>query len=451
MATEQKDVDDDDIMDFLNSKGLLLEPFKREFLDCEKELESVLIRVQTRERENVKSFAELNGVRDQVSFIRRNIDELQIAQESIRKAIDPMIAKRNSLADKERHNRDEIRRFSAEYEELKVALSVGADWSPEQLEQRQSLEKEHQFLLSKVDNKNSQVSAMRNDVDRLFSEVERLEKEITNIDATTTTVDAKIKTLLITGKDNLKLKESEEKKIFEIRNSIKTAENSVLEKQAQFKSQEIELNEAELSLKNTKQRMEDYIKEYDDLLKSLQDFTSELEKQKHANEKLQEDIDEKKKAIAEKNKEIEWYNKEQNKIIEMKNIVAQKSEEVNAERIAAEEKRETLTKQQSHIARVEINSVRKQIETHDKQIAILKQELEMVKKRQGGSERNAKTVSDLLQANHNGQRTSLLSKNYWKRMLTIKRIRFVCSWLRRRSLSMRLRYRINSITLRLRS
>ncbi len=94
----------------------------------------------------------------------------------------------------------------------------------------------------------------------------------------------------------------------------------------------------------------------------------------------------------------------------MKEIVSKKCEEVNNDRVVQEEKRDNLLKEQNHISRVEIVAIRKLIETQDKQKAILKQELELVKKKQGSSERTEKTLSDLLQANINGKKNLTLER-----------------------------------------
>ena len=109
-----------------------------------------------------------------------------------------MTQRRNYLTDAEKSSRSEITIYSKYFNELKESLSIGADWTPDQQEQRSSLEKERDFLVSKLENKNSQVSGIRNDIDRIYQTVQVHEEEIAKADQGTTTITTAITTTITT-------------------------------------------------------------------------------------------------------------------------------------------------------------------------------------------------------------------------------------------------------------
>ena len=97
---------DDEVVDELDallaSKGMILEPYKREFNDLVKNCENVQSNCIGKDRENNQLAGELSHARDSVTFIRRTIDEIQSQQEAIRSTNQRMMQRRNYLTDAEK-------------------------------------------------------------------------------------------------------------------------------------------------------------------------------------------------------------------------------------------------------------------------------------------------------------------------------------------------------------
>lgn len=409
MATLEE-LEDEDIMEFIHSKGSCLDAFKREYLDVEKEIDIVAARAMTKEKESIALLSDLNGIKEQVSFTRKNVDELVSAQESLKGTLDHISSKRASFVEKERSNKEEINVYNSYFEELKQALAVGSDWTPEQLEQKQALEKEREFLMSKYDNRVTQVNGLRADVDRLFSYVKELEENILTIENDTLDVEKQIRSHQQSSKDLIRNKDDEEKKVFDVRSKIVAVENEVFEKKRRVRNDDKLLNDLDTSLKEAKEKMEVSIKEYDNLFNLLQEMSGELERQKSHNEKIDVEVQEREKVLTEYAKEGEIHAKETAKINQLREVVASKCEQVETEKHNAEMKRDALNRQIQQLTNVDIISVRKTIESQEKQLASLKQELDLVRKRQTGSEKASRTMQDLLQANFNGKKNLMMEQ-----------------------------------------
>ena len=131
-------LDDEDIFDMCKAKGQVMDAFKKEYEDLQTSVDTAKTTLVGWNRELEASNQELHTVRDQITFTRRNIDELISAQEGITDGNEHKKNLKNSLADREASNRSEIRTYTGYFNDLKEALSVGSDWSSEQLEAKVS-------------------------------------------------------------------------------------------------------------------------------------------------------------------------------------------------------------------------------------------------------------------------------------------------------------------------
>eukprot|EP00605_Chrysophyceae_sp_TOSAG23-4_P002386 GSChrysophyteH1.ASY1.ANO1.2642.1 assembled CDS len=192
-ADEEKGADlmEEDIFDMCTAKGACMDAFRKEFEDLQKSEIDAKNALQVRSREMGVANNTLNNVRDQITFTQRNIDELVSAQEGITDGNEHKRSVKNSLEDREANNRAEIRSLSTMAENLRESLAVGSDWSTEQLEQRTALEKECDFLSSKLENRLAQAkrrelkldSKSLEDLDAvLASTKERMEQNIKQYD-----------------------------------------------------------------------------------------------------------------------------------------------------------------------------------------------------------------------------------------------------------------------------
>jgi chromosome segregation ATPase len=161
-----------DIMEFLASKGVGLDPFKHELLELQKVLEHTNASNIGKERDVDTHATELRMLREQLLFARRNVDELVSQQEVLKETIDNAHSKKEGLIDREQQNRQEISAYHGYAADLKEALSVGADWTHEQIDQRVTLEKERDFIASRLENQNNQLGALRAGIENMYSTVE---------------------------------------------------------------------------------------------------------------------------------------------------------------------------------------------------------------------------------------------------------------------------------------
>lgn len=203
--------------DMIALKGSTLEPFRNEYLELKKQNDLMIANVIGKEREVESLNSELSGIRDQITFTRRNIDEIISTQETIKHTVDNINSVKASLTDSEKTNRDKIVVYTGYFEELKEALSIGADWTPEQAEQRQALEKERDFLQGKLESRSNQVDGIRGDVDRIYSNIQQLEVEIATHEENVNKLTSKAKDVQKEVTQTNSMKENSEKKLLELR------------------------------------------------------------------------------------------------------------------------------------------------------------------------------------------------------------------------------------------
>lgn len=399
-----EELEDEDVKDFFLSKGSVIDSFKKEFLDLEKEYDTVIINTSQLDREYDAFLLELSGLRDQVSLARRTTDEISSSAETVKEAIDLMTSKNENMMENERSDRGEISVYTGYFEELRNALSIGADWQPEQQEQKKILDKERDFVQSKSENKISQINGTRADIDRFFQYIQKLEGDITSFAEQQAEIETKTFGLNIETAESSKLKEDYEKKVYDIRNNILKSEQEIIERNRTLKSDEYTLSELDNNIKKTKDLMERYIKDYDDLYSTLQTLGSELERQRHQNKKLDDENEDTERIIDGKIKENEQLMKELNTLNQLREAVNKKCSEVEDEKRSTEDRRDALNRQMSTNRNVESKSIRKEIDLQDKSIANLRQEGDILRKKFFGSDKSSRTIQDYLVFNSNGKR-----------------------------------------------
>jgi chromosome segregation ATPase len=222
MATqeEQQNERDNEIMEAILSKSSVLEGFRKEYTDVCRKYEEASVQLTSQERENEALSAELSALREQISFTRRNIDEVRSSHENLKETIDVIASKRNLLSDRERASRDEIAEFTSNFEALKTALAVGSDWTPEQQDQRIMLEKERDFLATKLENRNNQVASLRGDIDMAYEKIQRLEAETLSADQKSEEITEKMKEFKKISQSMTKKREESEQKVFDLRAEV---------------------------------------------------------------------------------------------------------------------------------------------------------------------------------------------------------------------------------------
>jgi chromosome segregation ATPase len=399
-----EDLDEDtDIMELIQSKGGALDAFRNEWNDLEKTIELTLATNLDREREVDFQNGELRSVREQLTFARRNVDELMSQQEVLKETIEHINHKRDTLAEREAKNREEISIYSGYFAELKEALSVGADWSPEQLEQRILLEKERDFLTSKLENSNNQLAGVRGEIDHIYEAIRLLEQENVELDDSIGKVDGDRHQLKKETAGLVADKEGLEKSIHELRAEIVALENDFAEKQRMMKAEDKALRALDLSIAKSKTQMEVYISNYDQLYRTLQETTQHLEKQNAQNAKLKQEIEDRVRYIESVNADCKKLNKQLAQVNELRQAAIQKGLEIDAKKHSTESAMEELQRKIATLREVDMVAVGRDMDGQDKQFSALRQELDILRKKTTGSERTARAMADLIQLNKNGK------------------------------------------------
>lgn len=392
-----------EINEFFQQKGPALDALKHEYADLQKNLELLQGSNLSKERDIDYQSGELRTLREQMMFARKNIDELLSHQEVVKETIESINHKKEGLIENENQNREEISHFSSYFTELREALSVGADWSLSQLEQRGVLEKERDFLASKLENKINQLNDLRHNIDRTFEKIQHIEQGTKEVEDKMQEVDKQRNTIRHESSTLIASKEVIEKKIFDIRAQIVQGETELHEKTAAHAAEEKALKKLDNSIARTKHKMEEYINQYERLYRELQDHTAELDRQNALNEKMEIEIQEKASYIENLQSDIKRSAKEIVKTNQMREHAKEKCQEAVESKTTADAKQDALNKQIAQIRETDAPSVRREIESLDRQIVAVKQELEILKKKHLGSERASKAMVDLIQLNKNGK------------------------------------------------
>jgi len=383
-------------MEDLISRNKDLEPFRQQYLELKKIIENISTNLVGKEREFESYSQELTALREQISFSQRNIEEIKSNQEYITSTTNNIMSVKTSLADSEKSNRDKIFIYTGNFEEMKAALSVGADWKPDQLEQKQVLEKERDFLVSKLDNKKNQLNGIRSDIERIVDTIQTTESNIETISKNITETDKEIKKISGEIVEKKRVKDETEAKLFFLRSSVVSLEEELTRRKGLQHNDDIEMGQLELMVTQTKDKMDEYTKEYEGLVRLLAETTSELEKQKQISAKIQSEIEERKQYIEEKQVDVKLLTKEMKKIEKVKEVAAEKCIDADKERAVAETKRDEIGEKTEAIRRIDFINVRKEIESLEKQIAKVKTEMEIIRKKQVGSEKVTYSLAHLL-------------------------------------------------------
>lgn len=395
--------DEIDIMEFLASKGVALEPFKNEYVELQKQVELTSATNVGKEREVDMQALELKMLREQLIFTKRNIDELVSQQEVLKETIDNAQSKKEALIESESSNRKEISNVSSFFAELKEALTVGADWTPEQEEARHALEKERDFIASKLENKSNQLKGLRHDIERTYEHVADIEKVVQSLEEKIGAIDKQRGEIKRESAKLASKKEGTEKQVFDLRAVFVTKESELNDKYRQLAMEEKSLKNLEASIAKSKSQMDHYNREYEKLFHTLKEYNSDLEKCQQQNQKYQEEIAESTKAIETVEHEIKQLKKELKQFDEERTAIRTKIGEIEAQKHEMEKKIDQINKQILNIRDHEIGGVHKEMETLDKTMANLRQQLEILRKKHIGSEKTSKAMADLIILNSNGK------------------------------------------------
>jgi len=384
------------LLEFIQSKGLLLSAFQREYNDVTKDIEKTSAEICAKEREYDNLFGELYSLRDQLQISDKYINEVKSSKTSVQLTVEQMNIHKNVLNQQELQNKQEIDVHRHRFDDIKSLLSSGFEWLPEQIEEKNNFEKERDFLQSKYENKMLSVITIRNDNEVLYNHVKHLEEMILKVESGTDVIDEKLKDINKKTKAQHKQRENLEKTIFSKRDEMKVVEDEILERRKQIKFEEKSLHELEINLKEIRTRMEDSISEYNKLFHTLESHSSDLEKQKNLLKKFQDEVKEKNEYNNLKIEELEYYEKECKKFISLREVALKKIKETDQEKHATEDIRDNLMKDIQAYQGLELNTVSKERDIHENSVSTYRKQVDLIHKKISMNEKSNSSIDDLM-------------------------------------------------------
>jgi chromosome segregation ATPase len=377
----------EEVFDALKPKGAAVEGFKREFSELLLSLENYMEVLVEKERDIDAMHADITQVRDQASVSKKNIEETILSKENLQANVEGLRDSRRKLMERELSNRTKISLYSNKFDKLHEAIEVGSGWTAAQDEERQTLEKERDFLTKKLDNKNNLVTGVRVAVDGCYELIQNLETDITNITTENDNIRGEVRSLGTACVDHAQLSKNLEQKIKNTQTDTLQAIQDFHDKKAKLKSEEKLFGKVEKTLKSLKHKMDSYIAEYDALFQVTHNVSNELEKQKSMNRTCETEIGEKKAHKSLREGEIAIADKEIEKLTKLSAVAKQKLSDVDELKQKLDNKRDELQRNLDQSRDHDLKAIRKQNELLSKQRATLTSELEVLRKKTVGTDK----------------------------------------------------------------
>ena len=246
----------DDVLDFLKSKGVILEGFKREFLELQSNLEGLGDSLLDKDRENEGRITEILLIQDQTSVSKKNVEDNIASAKALQNNLDQLRMNKTKLMDREFSNRLLIQSYAPKFAAVQEALDVGTGWTAAQEDEKMNLEKERDFMSKKLDSRNTVVSTIRSDVDKLYELIQLSE---TGLVTKTNDIDAIKNSISILTKvcDQTVSKSNDtEKRIKLLQQQIIQADADVLDRKFLLHGDSKTLQALERSLQGSRDQMD---------------------------------------------------------------------------------------------------------------------------------------------------------------------------------------------------
>jgi hypothetical protein len=400
----------EELFDLLEERGSVVDVFRTEFRKIQDEVETTTLAMAGHERDMTALMTELSSLRENVGLSKRVLDESLTFQDNVRAQTESFQSRIRDAAVREMANKSDSSIFEDRKEELLSALSVGSDWREDQLEERDNLEKERDFLSQLLDNKTNELNNLRTEMDMMIELIREDDLKCDELDkqyekANQDILDVKMKTA-----DAMRRKVSAEKSVFDLRKDIVQREVDVSERKRIARGDELLLEDVQRSLESSKAMVEENVRTLDRFQSKQANVAYEVERQKKNNAKVEIENEERVQFCAVRNEESKRHFKQAKKLRPLKELTLEKITEIEEEKIKYETRRAELEKQIEHIEQVELKEFRRENEAIEKQISSLKRELDILTKKVTNSEKAAIAAAELIQANENGKKNLLIEK-----------------------------------------
>ena len=397
----------EEFMDWMEKMGPVLGKFKKEFADIVEKSENATLELVGHEKELTNAMAELNLLREQTSACKRVVDESVSSQDNIRAQMDNFHSRIKDAGIREMGNKSEIATFEKKKDDLLSLLEVGSDWQDDQIEERDNLEKERDFLAQKLDAKLNDLSNLRQDIDKMIEQIRTEEANISQTDESIEKLQTRINELEEQTKTNNRAKANMEKSIFEVRNEIVQGETDLAEKTRIFRGEEKLYEELQDQVNGAKDEVEKCSREIESLNREIGQVKYEIERQKKANTKLEAENEERIVYAKQRFDEAKRHRKEAKKYYEKKPDLLKRIEDIENEKLQSEATKAEMDLQINKLKNVDQKNTQKENESYLKQLGSLKRELEILRKKQTTAEKATIQATEVIQFNKNAKKNLL--------------------------------------------
>jgi len=392
------------LWDFLEEKGALVEPFKFEFKKLQDEVETITLAMVGHERDMTALMTEMNSLRENVGLSKRVLDESLTFQDGVRAQTESFQNRIRDAAVREMANKSDARIFEDRKDELMSALEVGSDWRDDQIEERDNLEKERDFVGQMLDAKTNELNNLRTEMDLMIELIKEEDSKCEAIDAQYEKINQDILEVKMKTADAMRRKVSSEKSVFDLRKEVVQYELELAEKRRIARGDELLMEEAQRNLEGSKVKLEEYVRTLDRMQQKQSNVAYEVERQKKNNAKIEVENEERVQFCIVRDEESKRHFKQAKKLKPLKELTLEKITEVEEEKVKHESRRAELEKQVDHIEQVELKALRHENEALEKQISSLKREVAILSKKLTNSEKAAIAASELIQVNEVGKK-----------------------------------------------
>lgn len=291
-----------------------------------------------------------------------------------------------------------MKHLIAQNEKLKTNIQGGPGWTESQTKELNTVIKDIELKKTSITRDAAKLRKLKGEIrsneeaivekdhlrEKILQEVERIDFQIDSsrkvyrdIEAQINRTDEELEMLeLSTMQEKDKLR------------SLKSKHKNVISKQ---KCSKDELVSKQSTLEKNTRKLRECFKTRDEL-------QEELRKQKEKNQQIDVKNTEKVCHIADRKEQVQKIMYESSILLKKKELLSQKIVQVEEKRIQLEEQRDKLKMKINQLVHGDLNSQKRECETHRRQKEALKREINLLDRKRGLSEKSAQTVLDLIKS-----------------------------------------------------
>ena len=296
----------DDLFEFLKSKGMVVDGFKREYCELQTILNDLGDTLQDKDLELEGRSLDIQMIEDQKFVSKKNIEDTIMALKADHAALELSRAKQLKLIEKDFRHLAIKNSYKTKFADLTDALGLGSDWTTAQDEERMGLEKELDFVAKKLDNRLATIHSIRMDTNKLYEQQQQVDQLLLSKDQEINNIHGRIRDIEASSLQ-IKTKCAERtSNINSFQQQIVQSTASVHDRHSLLTSDHACLQSSEHNLKRARDQMDAYIRSFDALLAVTEGYTRDLDAVMNQNKLAEAMLLESERALATKLEVCVW-------------------------------------------------------------------------------------------------------------------------------------------------